>query len=979
MTSKLFSAKPARMGRFDGPPTCDAVSTSLVEGTPADLKADLIALLGKANVLHRAIDLVRYASDASPYRLVPQVVVLPRTTDDIVKLFRYCRENRRHATFRAAGTSLNGQSQSDDILIDVRRHWYGAKVEHDGRRVRARPGMILGHVNAMLGRYGRRIGPDPASSHACTIGGVIANNSGGMRCTVRNDAYQTVSAMTFVTPSGAVIDTSAPDAEAAFERAEPDLAIGLLELRGELLADRELTDRVRRKYSIRNTHGYRLCALLDGETPLEIFRRLLVGSEGTLGFVAEAVIDTVAVPSVTSVAWIPVPTIDEAVGLVPGLVGLGATAVELMVAPALTAAGQAFAHTPSYWKTLDPKAAALLVEFGAGDTRALEVLQNKVIELTATANLINPVEFTSVAEAVELAWHVREGLLGLVGKLRPKGSTLITEDVCFPPERLAQGARDVQELLSKHGFIPGIAGHAAHGNLHFTLVADFGDPEGHKRYAAFMEELVDLVVRKHDGSLKAEHGTGLNMAPFLESEWGAKATAMMWRLKELADPKGILGPNVILTRNAKLHLENLKSVPQIENVTDSSQCIECGFCEPVCPSRNVTMTPRQRIVLRREMARQSPGSPMLARLQEEYQYDGIETCAGDGTCAIPCPIGINTGALIRELRATETTPTADKVALRLAKNWSAVEKVSRASLSATHAFSALFGVKPLTALTGIARTVASPDLIPSVPGPMPRAARALRSTQRNGAAAVYFPACINRMFGRDPDGPASPSLPEAFVTLSERAGKPLWIPSDVAGLCCSTPWKSKGYPQGHEFMAKSIADAMLRWSDGGKIPIVVDAASCTLGLSQDIASLLDAETRAKYESLTIIDSIEWCRDLLPKLTIGRKLGRIAVHPTCSITHLELAGTLKQIATHLADEVEVPIGTTCCGTAGDRGLLHPELVVSATREVKAVLDARPCDAYLSANRTCEMGLRHATGRPYESFVFLLEELSRPEAG
>jgi D-lactate dehydrogenase len=369
---------------------------------------------------------------------------------------------------------------------------------------------------------------------------------------------------------------------------------------------------------------------------------------------------------------------------------------------------------------------------------------------------------------------------------------------------------------------------------------------------------------------------------------------------------------------------------------------------------------------------------MLAQLQEEYQYDGIETCAGDGTCAIPCPIGINTGALIREFRAIETTSTADRMALRLAKNWSVVETVSRASLSATHAFSVLFGVKLLSALTGVARAVASPDLIPSVPGPMPRAARALRSTQKSGAVAVYFPACINRMFGRDPDGPASPSLPEAFVTLSERAGKPLWIPSDVAGLCCSTPWKSKGYPKGHEFMAKSIADAMLRWSDAGKIPIVVDAASCTLGLSQDIASLLDAETRARYERLTIIDSIAWCRDLLPKLTIRRKLARIAVHPTCSITHLDLAKTLKHIATHLANEVEVPIGTTCCGTAGDRGLLHPELVVSATREVKAVLDARPAEAYISANRTCEMGLRHATGRPYESFIFLLEELSRPEA-
>jgi D-lactate dehydrogenase len=979
MSRKLFSATPARIGRSDGPPKSDAVPTSLLDGTPTDLKSDLVTLLGKQSVLHRAIDLVRFASDASPYRLIPQVVVQPRTIDDVVKLFRYCREHGRHATLRAAGTSLNGQSLSDDLLIDVRRHWYGAKVEDDGNRVRARPGMILGHINAMLGRYGRRLGPDPASSKACTIGGVIANNAGGMRCTVKNDAYQTVSAMTFVLPSGAVIDTSASDAEAAFERAEPDLAKGLLALREELLADGELVDRVRRKYSIRNTHGYRLCALLDGETPLEIFRRLLVGSEGTLAFVAEAVIGTVPAPNVTSVAWIPVPTIDEAVGLVPSLVGLGATAVELMVAPALTAAGQAFANTPCYWKTLDPKAAALLVEFGAEDMRGLEVLQNKVVELTSNVNLIQPVEFTSMEEAVELAWHVREGLLGLIGKVRPKGSTLITEDVCFPPERLAQGARDVQELLSKHGFIPGVAGHAAHGNLHFTLVADFGNPEDLGRYEVFMKELVELVVRKHDGSLKAEHGTGLNMAPFLESEWGEKATAMMWRIKELADPKGILGPNVILTRNAKIHLENMKSVPLIENVTDSTQCIECGFCEPVCPSRNVTMTPRQRIVTRREMARQSPGSPMLAQLQEEYQYDGIETCAGDGTCAIPCPIGINTGALIHEFRGMETTPAADKIALRLARNWSAVETLARVGLSATHAFSALFGVKPLTALTGMVRAVASPDLIPSVPGPMPRAARALPSTQKSGAAAVYFPACINRMFGRDPDSPASPSLPEVFVTLSNRAGKPLWIPPDVVGLCCSTPWKSKGYPKGHEFMAKSLAEAMLRWSDDGKIPIVVDAASCTLALSQDIASLLDPETKARYESLTVIDSIAWCRDLLPKLTIGRKLGRIAVHPSCSITHLELAKTLKQIATHLADDVEVPIGTTCCGTAGDRGLLHPELVVSATREVKAILDAHPAEAYISANRTCEMGLRHATGRPYESFVFLLEELSRPEAG
>jgi D-lactate dehydrogenase len=978
LSKKLFSADPARIGRFDAPPKDDAVPASLVDGTPSKLKDDLVAVLGKQTVFHRAIDLVRYASDASPYRLVPQVVVLPRTTEDIVKLFRYCVESGRHATFRAAGTSLNGQALSDDILIDVRRHWYGAKVEAAGQRVRARPGTILSHANALLQPHGRRLGPDPASSGACTIGGVIANNSGGMRCTVARDAYHTVSALTFVTPSGAVIDTSEPDAEQQFALAEPQLAKGLLELRQELLADTALAERVRRKYTIRNTHGLRLCALLDGETPLEIFRRLLVGSEGTLAFIAEAVIDTVPAPSVTSVAWIAVPSIDEAIALVPGLVDLGASAVELMVAPALTAAGQAFADTPCYWKTLDPKAAALLVEVGAEDSASLEATQQKILGQVSSAKLIRPVEFTSVTEAVELAWHVREGLLGLIGKHRPEGSTLITEDVCFPPERLAQGARDVQELLAKHGFIPGVAGHAAHGNLHFTLVADFGDAEGKSRYAAFMTELVELVIKKHDGSLKAEHGTGRNMAPFVVAEWGEKAAAMMWRIKKLADPHGILAPDVILTRNQSLHLENLKSFPQIEGVTGSSQCIECGFCEPVCPSRNITMTPRQRIVVRREMVRQKGDSAMLAQLQQEYQYDGIETCAGDGTCAIPCPIGINTGAFIKEFRALENGPTGEAIALRAAQHWQTIERVSRVSLRGAHAFSALFGVKALAALAATARTVVSADLMPAVPGPMPRAAASPPKTDKNVAAAVYFCACINRMFGRDPERPARPSLAETFVVLSRRAGKTLWIPPDMAGLCCSTPWKSKAYHRGHKFMAQAVAAALWRWSDGGNLPIVVDAASCTLGLKDDVATHLEGKLKEQYGSLKIIDSIAWCRDLLPYLTISRKLGRVAVHPTCSTTHLGLAGALKQIAGRLADEVEVPVGTTCCGTAGDRGLLHPELVVSATREVRAALDARPCDAYISANRTCEMGLRHATGRPYESFIFMLEELSRPDA-
>lgn len=970
----LLESDPHRIGRPSGLSHDDHVAPAFLGGTPEPLKSELIALLGAEQVEHRAIDLVRYASDASPYRLVPQVVVVPRDVDDMVRVLSYCRESGRHATFRAAGTSLSGQAQSDDVLVDVRRHFTGMVVEDEAQALRARPGTVLSHANAVLKPHGRRLGPDPASAAVATVGGVVANNSGGMRCTVQRDAYQTVRSMTIVLASGTVVDTAAPDAELRFAAAEPELAQGLLDMRAELLADADLAARIRSKFTIRNTTGYRLVALLDAETPLEIFRRLMVGSEGTLGFMAEVVIDTLPAPATTTVAWLPLPSLDEAVALVPALVALGAEAVELMVGPALMAAAYSFPGTPEYWKTLDPDTAALLVEFGAATAAELDAAEAAVFRLLEGVPVVHPVEFTREEEAVELAWRVREGLLGIIGKMRAPGTAMVIEDVCFPPARLAEAAHDLQALLGKHGFIPGVAGHAAYGNLHFTLTPVLADEADKARYDRFMSEFVDLVLNKYDGSLKAEHGTGLNMAPFVRLEWGDKATDMMWRVKQLADPHGVLAPNVLLSDIAGLHLRSFKSTPEIEEV--ATHCIECGFCEPVCPSRNVTMTPRQRIVVRREMARQPKGSSLLAQLQDEYGYDGIDTCAADGTCAIPCPVSIDTGILIKGFRAQESTDRGEKVALRLAQRWATVEELTRRGLAAIDVVSGTVGERALAGLTGALRKIVSTDLVPAIVGPMPRPAPStLPPTQREGAAAVYFPACINRIFGRAP-GVDGPSLPAALVTVSARAGRPLWIPEDVQGLCCSTPWGSKGYRQGQEFMAAAIADALWRWTDHGALPVVVDASSCTHGLLEDVAAHLDAGRQECFAQLTIHDAVTWAHEeLLPRLTVTHRLGSVALHPTCSTTHLGLNRKLAELAAAVAEEVVVPLGTTCCGTAGDRGLLHPELVVSATEQERETLDARPFDAYLSANRTCEMGLHQATGRPYESFVLTLEEATR----
>ena len=529
----------------------DRVPDELASGTPEPLRGELIDLLGSDRVLTRIIDLVRYASDASPYRLLPQAVVMARDANDVSKVLSFGRRNGVPVTFRAGGTSLNGQAQSDGILVDVRRHWSGVEVLDDGARARVKPGTVLGHANRVLAPHGRKLGPDPASTDIACVGGVVANNSGGMRCGVVADSYSTVRSLTFVLPSGTVIDTAAPDAAEMFERAEPDLAKGLTKIRDEIRADAELSERIRKKFRIKNTTGYRLCAFLDADEPVEIFRRLLIGSEGTLGFIAEAVFETVPLPARTTVSWLHFDGIESATEPVPALVEAGATAVELMVAPALMVASQNIAGAPQDWMELPPTSAALLVEFGAETDGELDRLVAGAEEILREHEMIRPADFTRDPERVEVSWTVREGLHGLIGRFRAPGTSLIIEDVCVSPERIAESARDIQGLLTEHGFLPGVAGHASAGNLHFMLTPDFSKQEDVERYETFMEKLVDLILDKYDGSLKAEHGTGINMSPYVEREWGEMATELMWRAKALADPEGVLAPGVVLNRDER--------------------------------------------------------------------------------------------------------------------------------------------------------------------------------------------------------------------------------------------------------------------------------------------------------------------------------------------------------------------------------------------------------------------------------------------
>ncbi|MGX5682831.1 FAD-binding and (Fe-S)-binding domain-containing protein [Schumannella luteola] len=941
---------------------------SRTDVAPTDALGSSIRSATAATVSTTAFDRVTAAVDASHYLLTPRAVVTPKSVDEIAELFSFATVTGEALTFRSGGTSLSGQASSGGILVDTRSEFRGIRVLDDGERVEVEPGVTVRAVNARLLRHKRKLGPDPASEIACTIGGVIANNSSGMACGTEQNTYRTLESAVIALPSGTIVDTAAPDADDALRSREPRLYATLVDLRERLTADDVLRETVERQFSIKNTMGYGLNSLVDFERPVDMLLHLLVGSEGTLGFVARATFRTVPLHPAIATALLVFESLRAATDSLVELVASGAATIELLDAASLRVAQADPSSVGALPELVVVDHAALLVEYQAASAVELDALAAGARTLFAALPVVGTPELTSDARIRAALWHLRKGLFAAVAGVRPSGTTALLEDIAVPVARLADTCAGLQALFAKHGYGDAVIfGHAKDGNVHFLLNERFDDPVSLERYVAFTDEMVDLVLAA-GGTLKAEHGTGRIMAPFVRRQYGDELYAMMLELKRAFDPAGILSPGILVSDDPGIHLQHLKSTPTVEAEVD--RCVECGYCEPVCPSKDLTVTPRQRIVVRRAIADAvSRGDLDLAReLERESAYEVEQTCAVDGMCATACPVFINTGDLVRRLRAESVAKPVAAAWTAAGRHWDATTRLASTALSVVPA------VAPLVPLPNrAARAVLGADTVPEWSRDLPRGGARRRAGVTGDPAIVYFAACVGTMFGPAEGGEG---VAIAFESLLAKAGIGAVRPEGVGDLCCGTPWKSKGITEGYaEMVARTVA-SLWEASDHGRLPVVCDNSSCSEGLVHALEkAVLDDE---RYAGLRILDAVDFAAErLLPALDVSPVVGRLAVHPTCSSTRAGSNPHLMAVAGAVATEAVVPDDWGCCAFAGDRGMLHPELTASATAREAEAVRAGHFDAHASCNRTCEIGMTRATGAPYQHVLELLDAASSPK--
>tara|TARA_B110000014_G_scaffold68418_1_gene46721 strand:- start:1646 stop:4594 length:2949 start_codon:yes stop_codon:yes gene_type:complete len=951
------------------------------------------------------LDLARryaYGTDASFYRLTPKLVLRLNDVHELAQVIAKSYEYSIPLTFRAAGTSLSGQAITDSVLILLSTAWQGINILDEGKKVSLQPGVIGANANAALRPYRRKIGPDPASINTCKIGGIAANNASGMCCGVKQNSYHTLDAIKIILANGTKLNTACEESIAQFYLKEATLIKRLNLLASNLQDSPKLVSKIKHKYRLKNTTGYGVNALVDFENPIDMISHLMIGSEGTLGFIEEITYNTVKIEPFKSAGLYVFKKLSVTCDIVRLLANEQVDAVELLDIRSLKSVDfscvTGFEQTPS--QAFKGDEAALLIEFSATTQQALENKEALLLSLIKRFKdeLVGCSAFTANEKQIDKLWQIRKGLFPSVGANRETGTTVVIEDVALPIEKLSQGVADLQSLLAAYGYDEAIIfGHALDGNLHFVFTQSFEQEKEVKRYERFMAKVSEMIAVEYQGSLKAEHGTGRNMAPFVSLEWGQDIYQVMQEIKSIFDPKGILNPGVIINDDSHAHIKHLKPMPATNEIIN--ECIECGFCEPVCPSKNLTLSPRQRIALWRRIKALELNKEQaeFKELKEAYQYLGIDSCAATGLCSQSCPVNIDTGQFIKGLRALQHGQSAKNLGRFVGRHFSASITTFAMGLNTVSKLNDVIGDKATRKIfNGLNKVTAGyiPKWYPQWPSGANRIPMKLLDNDNESKPAftgkvIYIPACPNRVFADkikqtvEDKGQLKKdnekSLTQVIASLCAKANIEVVIPDKIDSLCCGMPWESKGFVSMALEKKLEFHKFIREVSENGKWPVITDASPCTLSLACINATNAnnynkESETNSDTD-LNILDATEFiAKEVLDKLNITPTNKSFMLHKTCSSMKMNQGVFLSQIANKCSTDIIIPTDVHCCGFAGDKGFYLPELNDSALKPLKKQVP-KNCTMGLSNSRTCEIGLSKNSGIHYQSVLTLLDDVSQ----
>ena len=905
-----------------------------------------------------------YGVDASCYSYLPKVVVKAEDEREVRRLIRLCQQCGTPFTFRAAGSSLSGQCSSEDVLIVCNDGFKKMEVIDDGKALKCECGVIGSDANDLLKPYNRKIGPDPATLATALVGGILNNNSSGMCCGTAQNSYKTIRSIRVVLLDGSILDTSDQKSINQFLKEKPQMVEDILQLRKDILADEELTHLIHHKYKIKNTTGYGLNSLVDFEDIIDIINHLFIGSEGTLGFVSEIVYNTVEDVPYKGCGLMFFKTLNDASLAVVALANMGrdkVVAAEMMDYQSLKAV-QSLDNVPEFVREVPEGTSAILFQTESYSKETVDenlaFIKDKLKDIpTAIPSLYSqdPKEYDSW-------WAIRKGILPIVGGQRRKGTTVITEDVCFQIEDFTKGIEMLTELFHKYDFVDGgvIFGHALSGNVHFNITPDFSDPKDTKNFGDLVKEMSERVSG-FGGSLKAEHGTGRMVAPFVEMEWGKKAYEINRRIKAIFDPERILNPDVMITDDPDVYKKNLKAQCVIDDAF--TICMECGFCEKHCPSRNLTLTPRQRIALLRETKRlENEGNFTLAsELRKGYEYFGVDTCAACSMCKGLCPLSIDTAQIALSMRRID--PPAPELAKKIYDNFSTTLQMCRAGVSLEGIAGSIITQKAISKITEGLHGVTG--VTPYVPKTTPKANRYKlknRIKPTNFEKVVYFSTCANRAFKPNQGYDDDRSLQQVVESLCNKAHIDIIYPKHIENLCCGLSFEN--YDDVHERAVKDLHDALMKASQNGKYPIVIDHSAC---FNHAFKHMPDLEINDISEFL--------CKYVVPHLDIEKCDERVIVHKQCKIKSLNKSQYIEDLARLCTDHVFNIKSFACDGFAGQKGFFTPELNKCATKDLAAEIAEYGATLGVSSSSTCEIGLGENGGIPFIGVAFLLDRCSK----